>query len=218
MIDAAVQAGVKRFIPTEYGNNSCLAASELVPLYGEKAKIIAHLKAQEHTGLTWTAIHTGQFFDWGLEAGWLDYDLEQRTALIFDSGHTAWSTTTIDTAASTITKVLLKPIETKNRPVYVASFTVSQQQVLSALEKASGSSWKVETITSEAALKKGQELDNADHSEGLKWLILLLLYADDADRGGNFEKAFPLDNKLLGLPVEHMPDVVERIIKQHQTA
>lgn len=214
MIDAAVQAGVKRFIPSEYGNNTCVAAAELVPLYGDKAKVIAHLKNQEEKGLTWTAIHTGQFFDWGLEAGWLDYHLKERKARIFESGNTIWSTTTIDIAALAIVKVLLKPEETKNRPVHVASFNVSQRQVLGALEKASRTSWVVETLTSEEALEKARELDNEDYSEGLKLLILMLLYADDADRGGNFEKAFSLDNELLGLPVEHLTDVVERVVKQ----
>jgi hypothetical protein len=213
MIDAAIEAGVKRFIPTEYGNNTCAAASEFVELYGEKAKVIAHLKSRESTGLTWTAIHTGQFFDWGLEAEWLAYDLKGKKVTMFDSGNTAWSTTTIDTAAATVVKVLLKPEATVNRPVFVASFTVTQQEVLRALEKASGAKWEVDRITSAEAFKKAHELSNADHSEGLKLLILLLLYSDEADRGANFEKMGVLDNKLLGLPVENMTEVVERLVK-----
>jgi hypothetical protein len=48
----------------------------------------------------------------------------------------------------------------------------------------------------------------------LKLLILLLLYADDAERGANFEKDGLLGNKLLGLPVEHLTEVVERVVKQ----
>ncbi|KAL1302311.1 hypothetical protein AAFC00_002726 [Neodothiora populina] len=216
MIDAAVQAGVKRFIPSEYGNNTCNAASELVPLYGDKAKVLAHLKSQESTGLTWTAIQNGQFFDWGLDTGWLSYDLKSKKALIFDSGKTKWSTTTIGTVAAAVVKVLLKPEETKNRPVHIASFTVSQQQVLDALEKASGASWTTDTIASDAAMKMGQEIDRNGDSEGLRLSVLLLMYADDADRGGNFEETFSLDNEMLGLPVEHLSLVVERIVKQQQ--
>lgn len=68
MIHAAVQAGVKRFIPSEYGSNTCPAAAEQVPLYADKAKIVAELKAKESSGMTWTAINAGQFFDWGLES------------------------------------------------------------------------------------------------------------------------------------------------------
>jgi hypothetical protein len=214
MIDAAIQAGVKRFILTEYGNNTCAAASELVLLYAEKAKVIDYLKSHEATGLTWTAIYTGQFFDWGLESGWLDYDLKKKKAVIFDSGNKEWSTTIIGTVSTAVVKVLLKPGETKNRPVFISSFTLSQHQLLKALERASGSKWEVEKITSEEALKKGRELDSQDKYEGLKLLVLLLLYSDDADRGANFEKDGLLDNKLLGLPVEDFTEVVERVVKQ----
>jgi hypothetical protein len=214
IIDAAIQAGVKRFIPSEYGNNTCAAASEFVPLYEDKAKVIAYLKSKESTGLTWTAVHSGQFFDWGLESGWLDYDLKNKKVTIYDSGNKAWSTSTLGTASAAVAKVLLKPEETKNRPVFVASFTLSQRQLLAALEKASGSTWQVENMTSEEAVTKAKELGKQDKSEGLKLLVLQLLYADDADRGADFEKDDLLDNKLLELPTEDLTEVVERVVKQ----
>lgn len=214
IIDAAIEAGVKRFIASEYGNNTSPAAAELVDLYGEKAKINKYLREHEDSGLTWTSIHTGQFFDWGVESGWLGYHLKERRAVIFDSGDTPWSTTNIDTVSSAVVKVLLNPAETKNRAVHVASFTVTQNEVLQALEKATGASWKVEKITSEGALKKARSMDSADHSEGLALLTLMLMYADDEDRGGNFEKHGWLDNDLLGLPKEDMPTVVEQIVKK----
>ncbi|KAJ5630784.1 isoflavone reductase family protein [Penicillium longicatenatum] len=214
MIDAAIQAGVKRFIPTEYGNNTCAAAAELVTLYAEKAKVIAYLKTKENTGLTWTAIHTGQFFDWGIESGWLDYHLKEKRVTIYDSGDKLWSTSTLGTASAAVGKVLLKPEETMNRPVYVASFTVSQRQVLEALEKATGATWEVHRMSSGDALKKAAELDTKDYSDGLKLLVLMLLYADDADRGANFEKDGLLCNELLGLPDENVTEVVNRVVNQ----
>lgn len=213
MIDAAIQAGVKRFIPTEYGNNTCAAAAELVTLYEDKAKVAAYLESKESTGLTWTAIHTGQFFDWGLESGWLDYHLDEKRVTIYDSGDKLWSTTNIGTAGLAVAKVLLKPDETKNKPLFVSSFTVSQRQVLEELEKATGATWKVETMSSTDALNKAAGLDDKDYSDGLKLLILMLLYADDSDRGANFEK-FHLSNDLLGLPEESLTEVINRIIKQ----
>ncbi|KAJ6006332.1 isoflavone reductase family protein [Penicillium sp. IBT 35674x] len=214
MIDAAIQAGVKRFIPTEYGNNTCAAAAELVTLYAEKAKVIAYLKTKESTGLTWTAIHTGQFFDWGLESGWLDYHLKEKRVIIYDSGDKPWSTSTLGTASAAVVKVLLKPDETANRPIYVASFTVSQRQVLEVLEEATGTTWEVQRMSSEHALNKAAELDTKDYSDGLKLLILMLLYADDADRGADFKKDGLLCNELLGLPEEDLTEVIHRVVKQ----
>lgn len=217
MIDAAIQAGVKRFIPSEYGNNTCAAAAELVSLYGDKARVIAYLKEKENTGLTWTAIHGGQFFDWGLESGWLNYNIEEKHVTIYDSGNKPWSTTNMGTVATAVVKVLLKPDETRNKPMFIASFTVSQFQVLESLERATGSKWAVTRMTSEEAFEKAKKLDNKDHSESLKLLILMLLYADDADRGANFEKDGLLCNELLGLPREDLTDVIDRIIKQKRS-
>lgn len=214
MIDAAIQAGVKRFIPTEFSSNTCAAARELVPLYAEKAKVITYLKSQEGTGLTWTSIYIGQFFDWGLETGWFDYDLKNKKATIYDSGNKAWSTTTLETASAAVVKVLLKPEQTKNRPVFVASFTLSQRQLLETLEKATGTTWEVERTSSEETLKKAKELDRQGNSEALNLFIRVLLYGDDADRGANFEKNGLLDNKLLELPVENLTEVVEKIVKR----
>ncbi|KAH7308471.1 isoflavone reductase family protein [Stachybotrys elegans] len=212
IIDAAVEAGVKRFIPSEFGNNTCTAASELCPLYADKAKTAAYLKSKEATGMTWTAIHTGQFFDWGIRADWLDYYLNKKRAIIYDSGNKLWSTTNVGTAAAAVVKVLHKPEETVNRAVFVASFTVSQNQVLNALQAATGVEWETRRMTSVEALKKAERLDNEEYSIGLKLRILMLLYAEDADRGANFEKDGLLDNKLLGLPEENLEDTIQRIL------
>lgn len=213
MIDAAVAAGVKRFIPSEYGNNTCAAASQLVPMYGDKAKVIDYLKSKEDTGLTWTAVHTGQFLEMGLETGWLGYDLKEKTVKLWDSGNALWSTSTGGTASAAVARVLLKPEETKNRPVFVASFTLSQRELLTALEKAGGDTWKVKNISSSDAVKRGKELGD-ENREGLGLLIMALQYADGVDRGANFEKDGLLDNKLLDLPEEDLMEVVKRVLKQ----
>ena len=214
MIDAAIEAGVKRFIPSEYGNNTSTAAGDLVSLYADKAKVLAYLKTKESTGLSWTAVHSGQFFDWGLESGWLDYHLEERRVTIYDSGEKLWSTTNLGTVATAVGKVLLKPDETKNKPMFVASFTVSQLQVLAELEKATGVKWNVQRMTEEEALEKAKRLDEQDDSDALKLRVLMLLYADSTDRGANFEKDNLLCNKLLDLPEENLSEVIARVVKQ----
>ncbi|KAL2061511.1 hypothetical protein VTL71DRAFT_6888 [Oculimacula yallundae] len=217
MIDAAIEAGVKRFIPSEFGNNTCTAAADLVPMYADKAKVIAYLKTKENSGLIWTAIHSGQFFDWGLDSGWLDFHIEEKAVTIYDSGDKQWSTTNIGTVATAVVMVLLKPEETKNKPLFISSFTVSQNQVLSELEKATDSKWEVRRMTEKDALEKAKKLENKDNSDGLKILVLMLLYADSTDRGANFEKDGLLANELLELPVENLSDVITRVVKKKAT-
>ena len=64
-IDAAVKAGVKRFVPSEFGgdtdNEKALAI--LPRLYGGKKEVVDYLKEKENDGLTWSAFVTGPFFE-----------------------------------------------------------------------------------------------------------------------------------------------------------
>lgn len=65
LIDAAVEAGVKRFLPSEYGvDNTNPAASGLSPVFKRKADVIEYLKSKERSGLSWTAVPTGMWLDW----------------------------------------------------------------------------------------------------------------------------------------------------------
>lgn len=64
-IDASVQAGVKRFIPGEFGSNSgSAAAREAVPIFEKKWEVKNYLVEKEREGLSWTSVVCGSFFDW----------------------------------------------------------------------------------------------------------------------------------------------------------
>lgn len=64
-IDAAITAGVKRFIPSEFSSNTpSPAVVQLLPLFGLKKEVLEYLKTKETSGLTWTAIVTALLFDW----------------------------------------------------------------------------------------------------------------------------------------------------------
>ena len=65
LIDAAIKAGVKRFVPSEFGiDKSDPAVVQKVPFLGSKQEIQDYLKSKEESGLTWSGIITGGFFDW----------------------------------------------------------------------------------------------------------------------------------------------------------
>jgi len=64
-ITAAAKAGVKRFLPAEFGGYwRDPRALEVLPELQSKNDIVDYLKSQESTGLSWTALHTGPFLDW----------------------------------------------------------------------------------------------------------------------------------------------------------
>lgn len=65
LIDAAVAAGVRRFLPSEFSVNSdAKAVRELVPVFQAKDAVLQHLKAKENEGLTWTGLAVGPLLDW----------------------------------------------------------------------------------------------------------------------------------------------------------
>lgn len=64
-IDAAIAAGVKRYVPSEYGlDNNTPKAQELAPVFKEKGLVQAYLRGKEESGLTWTAIACGMWIGW----------------------------------------------------------------------------------------------------------------------------------------------------------
>ena len=64
-INAAVKAGVKRFIPSEFGTETIEPKMQAtVPIFAKKREIVEYLMSKEKDGLTWTAVTNGGFFDW----------------------------------------------------------------------------------------------------------------------------------------------------------
>jgi uncharacterized protein YbjT (DUF2867 family) len=65
IIDAAVEAGVKRFLPSEYGvDTSRPEIYDFLPPAIMKQEVVEYLKTKEADGLSWTAICVGAWFDW----------------------------------------------------------------------------------------------------------------------------------------------------------
>lgn len=65
LVDAAVAAGVQRFLPSEFSTSSQDGAvQKLLPIFAIKSKLIEHLKAKESATFSWTGVATSGLFDW----------------------------------------------------------------------------------------------------------------------------------------------------------
>ena len=63
IVDAAVKSGVKRFIPSEFGSRTHDArVRAIVPVFQGKRAVVEYLESK--SGITWTGVVTGPFFDW----------------------------------------------------------------------------------------------------------------------------------------------------------
>lgn len=152
IIDTAAGSHVARYIPGEFG----LATHDpevvaMVPgPFGAKAQIAEYLvqkttmDEKEGRGggmmtMTWTGICTGCFLDWGLQTGFLGFDLGNREATLYDRGEGAGDLTTLPDVCKAVRAVLKHaPQETANRWVHVNTFRLTQAQILENLQTATG--------------------------------------------------------------------------------
>lgn len=65
IIDAAVAAKVKRFLPSEFGTDtSAENLGDVAEFFKANLDVVAYLKQKELEGLSWTALCTGPWIDW----------------------------------------------------------------------------------------------------------------------------------------------------------
>lgn len=67
IIDASIAAGVKRFIPSEFGiNTRTVPDGGLKTILAGKIKVVDYLveKSKENPTFSWTGVSNGLFFDW----------------------------------------------------------------------------------------------------------------------------------------------------------
>jgi len=211
LANAAVRAGVQRFIPADFG--SCDSDSEnaqkLVPLYVEKWKLRKYLGtlAAENKSFSWTALVCGHFFDY--DPHFLHIDLKERKADFLDEGEVKSSASTLKRIGEATAKILEKADDerTKDRTLYVQSFCVSQKEVLEAFEKATGDTWTVRNFDSAKFIKEQKEkmeMGSREATEEVVWVLGTL--------EANWEKMPTFANGLLGLEEESLDDVVKAMV------
>ncbi|KAH6977509.1 isoflavone reductase [Ilyonectria sp. MPI-CAGE-AT-0026] len=211
VIEAAIAAGVKRFIPSEYGSDSTSdAVIAVVPFFEGKKKYLDYLKSQE-SSISWTALFTGPFFDWGLAAGFVGFDFATKTSTLIDGGKTRFTTSNVAQIGRALVAVLSHATETANKLVFVESFTTTQLEIHAALEKASGEEWKVVNKTSESVRAEGFKLlgEGKILEGGGSLITALVLGKEGLEDHSDVEGG--IWNSRLGLPVETVEETVKQV-------
>jgi nucleoside-diphosphate-sugar epimerase len=216
LVDIAIQAGIQRFLPSEYGMDTALAeAARIRPSLAAKQNVVNYLKENEDK-ISWSAVIVGNFFDWSFDIpGFMGWNLPERKAIIYDGGNVEWEATNVkrvaDAVAATLAPEHLKA--TANQYVYVNSFTTTQNKVLAALEKAVGQKFEVQESTA-AELAKAATERQAKNKKDVSAVFDLIASEILNLHGLNYySKKTPggLWNEWLGLPAENMEESVARI-------
>lgn len=237
-IDAAVAAGVKRFIPSEFGvNTRKVRGTPMGSVLAGKIAIVDYLqeKVEGNEGFSWTGLSTGLFFDWvclsahrvrfrecdvgvantgqGLETFGLGIvNLKDKTATVVDSGDEKWQASTLAQVGRAVAKILAHPDETANKYLATASFNLSQNELIGIVEALTVGKFPVTTRKNSGDLQQAaeQRLAQGDFSA----FGDLLRVHNDTDGIGNVLAEEESANELIGLAYEDPRAAVESWLKK----
>ena len=209
LVDAAIAAGVKLFLPSEFGppsRDEKFAA--LHPALPSKVATVDYLRTKENQ-ISWSALIPGAFFDWGMKLGLFGFDLASKTARLIDGGNIVFTASTLPTIAKATLAMLEQADETKNKYVYISSLHICQNDILKAVEKIDGQKWTVTHITSEELIAQGKRRIADGDKMG----------ATDLVGGGALGKAalgdsrpWGLWDEKLGLPKVELEEAVRELL------
>lgn len=199
IIDAAIAAGVKRYVPADYGSFTTDPEARNLQVIAPMTEIQSYIKEKAANGLIeWTLFQTGAFLDMIIGIVPLTFDLRARSIVWYDHGEAEFSATTSTSIGKAIAGALKKPDETKNRVVFVHDIVVTQKKLVSLAKKhvASGPEWVETRVKSRDELERTLDLAKQgkfDFMAGMAQLKAALLSGQYRSR---YEK---VDNELLGL-------------------
>ncbi len=202
LIDAAAAAGVRRFIPAEFGVDSRNALCVQLPMCAPKAATQRYLeeKSRAHPGFTYTAVANGLFLDWCLREG-IILDVPRRAATLYNGGDVPFSATALADVARAVLGVIAHQAETANRVVYVHSALVTQNQLIRYAKEKDGREWHtVFKDTEELRRESLAELAKGDEGDiDAAMLGFCICGSWKTEYGCDFSDH--LDNELLGVKV-----------------
>ncbi|KAK1972358.1 NmrA-like family protein [Colletotrichum sublineola] len=213
MIDAAITAGVRRYVPSEYGlNNMRPDAQALNIVFRDKGKVQEYLRSKADQGvLEWMSISCGMWMKWSMAHDFLGMHVKDKRFVFWDDGEGLMSFTTEEKTAAGLVRALQTPAETKNTNVLLSDFAISQKQLLEAIERIQGVKYTTETVDSRKLIEEKQSAVRDGDASATFSLIETGFVT--GRYGGHLEKEGIIMNEKLGLPKKSLDEVVTAALK-----
>jgi len=210
LIDAAVAAGVKRFIPSEFGSCTTSPKVAKLPVYSSMFKIKQYLEEQATTGkLTWTVLACGAFMEF-IFAHPVLLDFANHKTVLYDKGDNRISSTSLSNIGKAVAGIFQHFEATKNRVVRVSEVILTQNQLLKVAQKLQPSvKWEISEIQTTTMLQESlEELGAGNFGEQ----VVLKLIKATAFGGDAYGTAYDeTDNKLLEIKELTDDDLEKRV-------
>ena len=214
--EAAVEAGVKRYIPAEFGADT-LHNPEIRSMPFFAPKIASQTKLEEVIAsssgkTTWTHVYPNLFLEYCIQINVIA-NLKQKQITLWDGGDVPYSAAPLPAIAKATVNVFKHLDETKNRAVKISSITLTQKKFLAAAQKVLGAEgWDAKVKTTQSAKEESFAALKADPANFMGWLFGFLNRASFSKEGGG-DHSEDNDNELLGTP-QVSEDDLEETIKQ----
>lgn len=216
LIDAAVAAGVKRFIPSEFGSDLNNPLNRALPVFKAKVDTQDYLEsiAAKHPGFTYTLTYNNLFLDWGVKMGFI-VNLKEHSAVLFDGGDVPFSTTTLSTIGKAVVGIIKNLDATKNRAVYYHDGVLTLNKIIDIYKQIDGQAWKTEVKqTKDVQQAAMEELQKPDGNVQKAMVDLIFRAAFSYDHRPDLSAK--LDNKLLGIPEKsegQLKEILQSLLK-----
>ena len=212
LLKAALRSGVKWFIPSEFGIDTSHPAAQNNPVFAPKIAVAKLLKENE-ANIAHTAIITGVFLDWGFDNGFLGFDIDHRSATLFDEGKNRVSGTTLANIGQAVVSILRNPAMAKNKRIYVADVTFTQQQVLEFFQKHTETQWTITNVSTSSLLEQaGEAFSKGDTMTGVVCFLRNIIYGGQ----GASEFDTKISNADLGLKAISLEEIIGQVLKKKE--
>ena len=211
IIDCAIQAGVQRFIPSDFGSDIDVQANKTIPFNKPKADIHEYLsdKIKEHPEFSYTAVTCGPFFDWSIAFG-IFGDFKNHHMTLWDGGNVPFSTTTLGSVGKAVVGVFRNLDATKNKEIRIADTTFTLRQLVDITKSIDGKEWTTTEASTLEAYNEGLAEFGKPEPNFMKAVInQLMRIIFSAEHEPDLSKK--LDNEKVGLTIMSDAQVKEVI-------
>jgi hypothetical protein len=186
---------------------------DAIPFFSGKKQSVDLI--QKYPQLTWTAVITGIFFDYGFPVGFFDIHAKEGKATIWDDGNVKFTTTNLDLIGRTLAKLLTDPAayeDSKNKYIFTESYTTTQNEVLAVTEKVTGKKFEVTKVDGKETWEAGVQKVKAGDMSGIFPAIQGLAFANINGEGLSDHTADGFFNTKYGITDEPLEVVVQRLV------
>ncbi|PLB51389.1 NAD(P)-binding protein [Aspergillus steynii IBT 23096] len=219
IVRAASAAGVPYIMPNVYSNDLLDEALRNEDLYGAAALDRCH-DIEQQGNTAYIAMVCGFWYEWSLAMGeqWFGFDLTKKSVTFFDDGTTPITSSSPAQCGRAVAALLSLPeakvAQWKNQLFYVASFTVSQRDMLDSVHRVMGTTDADWTIRYEPCRQRYND-GLAEMQNGIRTGYAKAMYtrAFFKNGGGDFESRRELANDTIGLPKEELDEATRRAVE-----